>query len=254
MRYAFKVLSRQIPTIAPNGIVNGASFDSPIAPGSYITIGGSNLTDLTARATGAILPLALDLASVSFDVPSAGISVPGHLAYASPTQINLQAPWELQGQTSAQVKVNIEYPEATLVSGILNGNVVTVAVADYAPGLFANNGVVAALDATSQPLTSANPARAGQTIELFANGLGPVTNQPASGDPAPYSPLAETKATPLVLIGGLPAQVSFSGLAPGFAGLYQVNVVAPAGLTPGIQPVTIAIGGKTSKASTILIQ
>jgi minor extracellular serine protease Vpr len=197
-------------------------------------------------AETAILPLAIDRVYVSFDVPSAGLSVPGHLTYVSPTQIKVQVPWELQGQSSVQVKVSISYS---------NGNVVTVPVADYAPALFeGSSGMVAAIDAAYNAINSGNPARRGQVIELFANGLGPVTNQPASGDPAASSLLAVTKSVPTVTIGGQPAAVQFSGLAPGSAGLYQVNVTVPDGLRPGVQPVNLTIAGRTSKTLGVPVQ
>ena len=86
-----------------------AAAGTPVAPGSYISIFGSNLSDFTDSTGSANLPLAIDLVNVSFDVPSAGISVPGHLIYVSANQVNVQVPWELQGQTSAQVKVTIDY-------------------------------------------------------------------------------------------------------------------------------------------------
>ncbi len=131
----------------------------------------------------------------------------------------------------------------------------TVPLADYAPALFeSGSGAVAALDAANAVVSAANPARRGQTIELFANGLGPVTNQPASGEPASALSLAQTRSTPVVTIGGQPAEVSFSGLAPGFPGLYQVNVTVPSGLNPGTYPISIAIGGRTSKQSSLAVQ
>ena len=108
--------------------------------------------------------------------------------------------------------------------------------------------MLAALDASSRLITTSNPVSSGQVVQLFANGLGPVTNQPASGDPAAASPLAQTTNVPAVTIGGQPATVAFSGLAPGFSGLYQVNVVVPSGLSQGIQPVTITVGEVMSKS------
>ena len=67
------------------------------------------MSDFTDQSTTSILPLAIDYVNVSFDVPSAGISVPGHLTYVSPTLVNVQVPWELAGQSSAQVKVTIDF-------------------------------------------------------------------------------------------------------------------------------------------------
>lgn len=250
------------PAITQSGVVNGATFQSAIAPGSYITIKGVNLLDTNQLSNFAFynnlnyelvigdnlmsngaLPLSLDFTSVTFDVPSAGISVPGYLYFVSPTQVNVYVPWELAGQSSVQVKVNTD--EYTW------GNVVTVPISTYAPGFFMNTGNVAdALDLSQQLITAGNPAVRGQTIQLFANGLGPVNNQPASGSPASTTTLSSTKTTPVVTIGGQPATVSFSGLTPGSVGLYQVNVQVPAGVATGNQPITISIGGATSPATT----
>jgi uncharacterized protein (TIGR03437 family) len=248
LRYTFSGVARAVPTISPGGVVNAASMeaDRPIAPGSYISIFGAGLSDFTDGATTVRLPLAIDLVNVSFDVPSAHLSLPGHLTYVSPGQVNVQVPWELQGQSAALVKVTIDYS---------NGNVVSVPLSDYSPALFEiSPGVVAALDSNFQVIGASNPAKRGQVVQLYANGLGPVSNQPASGDPAPASPLAETKSMPVVMIGGQQAAVSFSGLAPGFAGLYQINATIPQNLSPGNQPVTVSIGGQTSKASGIVVQ
>jgi uncharacterized protein (TIGR03437 family) len=227
-------------------VVNAASFESgsPVAPGSYVAIFGSGLSETSEAAAAARLPLAIYYTVVSFDVPSAGISVPGRLTYASPRQVNVQVPWELQGQSSAQVKVSIFFS---------NGNVVTVPLADYAPSFFETSpGVVAALDANNRIVSTLNQAVRGQPVQLFANGLGPVTNQPASGEPARVSPLSETRTLPVVAIGGLNADVSWSGLAPTLAGLYQVNVTVPPGLAAGTHQITVTIGGKTSKTGTFL--
>jgi uncharacterized protein (TIGR03437 family) len=248
-RYTFSGFARPRPLIQNGGVANSADFNTnnPVAPGSYITLFGTGLSDFTDYPIpSAALPLAIDYVNVSFDVPAAGISVPGHLTFVSPTQVNLQVPWELQGQASAQVKVTIDYS---------TGNTITIPLANYAPAFFETSpGTVAALDSSYRVVNAANPARRGQAVQLYANGLGPVTNQPASGDPAPSAPLAQTTSPAVVTIGGQQAAVSFSGLAPGFAGLYQVNVVVPDGVSAGTQAVTVAIGGRTSKASGIAVQ
>jgi uncharacterized protein (TIGR03437 family) len=248
MRMTFSGSAVAQPTISSGGVLNGASFDAsaPIAPGSYISVFGTALGQSYNYPTTTTLPMVLDYIMVSFDVPSAGISVPGRITYISPTQVNLQVPWELQGQPEARVKVILNYS---------NGNVVAVPLSDYSPAFFeVGSGAVAALDTNYKLVSTSNAQSAGQVVMLYANGLGPVTHQPASGEPAPYSPLAQTKTLPVVTIGGKPADVSFSGLAPGFAGLYQINVTIPSGLTAGNQPITVSIGGKTSKTSNIAVQ
>ncbi len=241
--HTFSGFARSQPTIT--SIVDGASLQpGAFAPGSYITLKGSGLSDATDVPQTPAHPLAIDYVSVSFDVPSAHISVPGHLIFASPGQINVQVPWELQGQTTAQVKVNVDFSAS---------NVVPISLANIAPAFFVVAGNVAARDLNFRVINASNPAHAGQTIQLYANGLGPVSNQPASGDPAPAGPYAETPA-PVVMFGTQAAtQVPFSGLTPGVGGLYALNVVVPA-LAPGTYPVTVSLGGKTSPSAPIVIQ
>ena len=248
LAWDFTGSARAVPTIAANGILNAASFEvgKPVAPGSYVSIFGDSLSDFTGFAATTILPLAIDFAMVSFDVPSANLSVPGHLIYVSPGQINLQVPWELKGQTSVLVKVTIDFSY---------GNVVTLQLFDYAPAFFEiGGGNVAARDTSYNVIDSSNPAIQGQTIQLYLNGLGPVNNTPPSGEPAPSSPFATCTTGASVNIGGLPATTTFCGLAPGFPGLYQINASVPTGLTPGSQPITVSIGGQTSKPSLIDVQ
>lgn len=248
----FEGTARAKPAIAGNGIVNAASFEpgKPVAPGSYVSIFGSGLSDDVNQAHQLPLPLAIDFVNVSFDVPSAGLSLPGRLLYVSPGQINLQVPWELQGQSAAVVKVSIDFSLS---------EVFTLPLTEASPAFFEftdSNGSIAAasLDENNNAVGAANPALRGHVIQLYANGLGPVGNQPASGDPAPGSPLAQTTSSPSVTIGGRQAAVAFSGLAPGFPGLYQVNVTVPPDANSGLQPVVINIGGISSKPSNLAVQ
>ncbi|MDP2997374.1 MAG: S8 family serine peptidase [Bryobacterales bacterium] len=239
--------ARARPAISSNGIVNAASFRSgPVAPGSYISIFGRGLSDISGVESTAYLPLSLAGVSVSFDVPSAGLSVPGRIIFVSPSQVNVQVPWELRGQTSAQVKVSIGYT---------SGQLYTVQVADYSPAVYAdrNNGA-AALNESNAVISSGVPALRGHVVQLYVNGLGPVNNQPATGDPAPSATLSRTLATPSVSIGGRPAAVSFSGLAPGFPGLNQVNFVVPADTPAGAQQVVVTIGGLAAPPVTLPVQ
>ena len=247
LTHTFTEYSRTAPAISAAGVVNAASYQQPIAPGSYITIFGTGLYDPDLSATGNALevnsqprlPLVIDYTAVSFDVPGASppISLPGRLYFISGGQIGLQVPWELKGQASAQVKVSINYSA---------GNVVTIPLSAYSPALFAV-GTNAAATNDKGVITLANPAVRDSVITLYGNGLGPVDNTPPTGEPTPLSPLARTTTIPVVRIGGVDAEVFFSGLAPGAIGLYQINVRVPLGITAGSQPVVVNIGAASSK-------
>ena len=77
-----------------------------------------------------------------------------------------------------------------------------------------------------------------------------MTNAPATGRPAPIAPLASVSAQVTATVGGVTAPVGFSGLAPNFAGLYQVNISIPAGVSTG-SPVVLMVGGATSKPASL---
>jgi uncharacterized protein (TIGR03437 family) len=98
------------------------------------------------------------------------------------------------------------------------------------------------------------PARRGEVVEIYATGLGRVTNPPALGEASPASPLSATVATPNVLIGGVAAEVMFSGLAPNLVGLYQINArISPLSQTGDFVPVTVRIGPEGRESNTVTI-
>jgi uncharacterized protein (TIGR03437 family) len=132
-------------------------------------------------------------------------------------------------------------------------------IAATAPAIFTTNsqgtGQGAILNTSNQVVDASHPATPGSTyIQIYCMGLGAVTNQPLDGSAAPSSPLARTSATPQVTIGNAPATVTFSGLAPGFVGLYQINALVPAAAPAGTAvPVAISIGGVASNTVTIAV-
>ena len=107
----------------------------------------------------------------------------------------------------------------------------------------------------SIPGAAARPARKSEFITIYCTGLGDVSNRPASGVAASGSSLSMTTANPTVAIGGIAAPVSFSGLAPGFVGLYQVNVQVPDSAASGNNvQLILNIGGLPSNTVTIAVQ
>jgi uncharacterized protein (TIGR03437 family) len=241
------------PRINSGGVVNAGSHvaGQGLAPGSYIEIKGSSLSPSTRVFNTPYLPVSLAGVSVSFDSPSSKLSLPGHLHFVSENQVNVQVPWELQGLTSVQMKVSIGDVQTALY---------TVTLADYSPAFFEFNDpgngrlMVTALDETYKLVSSANPVQRGKVLQIFMNGLGPANNQPASGEPSSLAPAATTRTIPEITIGGQVASVAFSGLAPNLVGLYQVNVVVPAGIAAGAQPVTLTSNGVQAKASSVVVK
>lgn len=245
-------------TILPITIGSGQVKDAAsgnvgrgLAPGSYVSIYGSGLSEVTHSYSTNYLPVSLSNVSVSFDAPAQRISAPGHLSYVSDGQINVQIPWEFQGLNTVKMKVSI---------GNFSSAVYDVPLNEYSVGIFeyddstSGRRLAASLDESYQTVSGANPVARGAALQLFINGLGKTTNQPASGDPSPFGDLARTLAQPAVSIGGQAAAVEFSGMAPGLVGLYQVNVRVPAGVPTGIQPLTVSIGGVPSQTSQIAVK
>ncbi|MFN7922504.1 MAG: S8 family serine peptidase [Bryobacteraceae bacterium] len=240
------------PTISSGGVLNAASnqLGRGIAPGSYMAIFGRGLSDALKVASTSALPLALAGVSISFDVPERKLSLPGRLLFVSDGQLNVQVPWELQGINRAQMKVSIGDTSSDLFDVPLN---------DYAPAVFevpdpSGRVIVAALDENFQLVTTQNPLRAGRTGQLYANGLGPVTNTPPTGEPTPADPLPYSRSVPTVTVGGRPAEVLFSGLSPFSVGLYQINIRLAPDTPTGIQPVVVTVEGVASKAVNMPVQ
>ncbi|MBM3756424.1 MAG: hypothetical protein FJW38_20840 [Acidobacteria bacterium] len=244
----------QQPVIQNGGVVNAASGQAGngLAPGSYISIFGAALSDATVSYSTTYLPVSLANISVGLDVPGARKSQAGRLHFVSAGQINLQIPWELAGESSVNLKVSYGDHSSAFVRVPLN---------DHSPAAFEFNDpgsgrlMAAALDENFALITSGNGVRRGSGIaQIYANGLGPVTNTPPSGEPAPSQPLATCRVQPEVTIGGRAAAVQFCGLAPGFVGLYQLNVSVPADAPTGVQPLIIRAGGVASKTSAIAVR
>jgi uncharacterized protein (TIGR03437 family) len=238
-----------VPSINAGGILNAASYavGTAVAPGSIVAVYGSFPVSQPSVTPGAPWPTNLGGLSMQF---AGGIKAP--LYFVSSGQVNLQVPWELAGQKQASLTATVNGQSSPAR---------TVSLSAVSPGIFSMNGQGfgqgAIVDAMSGVLLdSSNPAIMGSTyVSIYCTGLGPVSNQPASGAASPGGPLASTPTNPTVTIGGATAQVLFSGLAPGWVGEYQVNALVPATSSVGSAvPVTIAMGGVTSNTVTLAVQ
>jgi uncharacterized protein (TIGR03437 family) len=236
------------PTVTAQGVVHAASDQGgvPIAPGGLITVYGLNLADAVGQSNALPLPQQLDGTQVFLG------NQPLPILYTSTGQLNVQVPYGVPVNTQYQLMVQ-------------HGNTLSVpqalVVAQAQPGIFTVNeqgtgqGIIMRSDqvTVAQPGT---PASIGETIAIYCTGLGAVSPAVKEGSAAPVTPPLSTTVNPVtVTIGGKSAQVAFSGLTPGFAGLYQVNAVVPSGITTGdAVPVVLSVAGQTSPAVTMAVR
>lgn len=235
-----------IPTVTAGGVVHAASDVAgvPIAPGGLITLYGSNLSNATTQASTLPLPQELNGTRVLLG------DLPLPILYTSNGQINVQVPFNTPVNTQYQISVQrdnlLSVPEQLVIAAGQPG-VFTVNQQGTGQGvIYKSDGVTLA-----QPGT---PASAGETVVLYCTGLGAVMPEIPDGAPAPPSPLSNTVNPVTVTIGGQNASVSFSGLTPGFPGLYQINAVVPAGITGDAVPVVVGVAGQSSRQVTMAVQ
>ena len=257
------------PSILSGGIVNAASYaavngvGSPVAPGSLVAIFTSTLAAQPASFTTASLSPSLGGVSVTFN----GITAP--MVQVVPTGtypfISAQVPFEVlaAGQTSARVPVVItvnSVPSAAVQTQIVasspgiftipatgQGNAVLVNLADYS------------IAAPPGSIAGAHPIPRGQTAYFYVTGLGAMTPSITDGSGAcpTANGLCNANTMPTVLVGGVAAQVSFAGQAPGFPGVAQINLTIPQSAPTGSSVSLIvksADGTVTSNAATIAVQ
>jgi uncharacterized protein (TIGR03437 family) len=214
--------------ISPTGVVNAASyapFTAGVSPGELVLIYGSNLGPSTLQGASSLpLPTILDNVKVLIN----NIAAP--IVYVQANQIAVVVPFEVS-------QPNTTVAQFQVINNGQSSNVITEFVNLTTPGAFTQDesgfGLTAALHADGSPVTDGSPAQAGETVQVFMSGLGSVFPSILDGVGAPTTPLSTTSNTFTADISGTTATVAFQGLAPGFAGLYQLNVQIPSGLSAG---------------------
>ncbi len=221
------------PAVPANGVVDAAAFNQNTtgphyAPGSMISIFGTDVAEFQAAASA--IPLPTQLGGISVEI--GGRLAP--LFFVSPTQVNAMIPYETTG-SSTTVKVlagpNSESAPITLQLGTSTPR--AFQLNSQGDGAIQNNS------RSFQTVTAGTPAAAGDVITIYLTGMGAVQGTLATGLASPSQPPLSTTVTPTVTIGGQNAELFFSGLTPGLVGLYQVTVRVPAGLAAGKQPVVV---------------
>jgi uncharacterized protein (TIGR03437 family) len=224
-----------MPLISARGVTNGASFQTGLVCCGIITIFGRGITNRTGIVTAAGLPLPTEINGVSVMVNGVRAPLFAIANVNGQEQINFQAPSEVGSINPSTIAV-------------LNNGAWAVPVArdvfGIQPGIFTIDGSTGAIQhsSTFQPVTASNPAQRGEVVTIYATGLGRVDNDPGAGKPASSSPLSKTLIVPIVTIGGIQAEVLFSGLSPGYVGLYQVNARVPQAVPSGMVDVVMHYG------------
>jgi uncharacterized protein (TIGR03437 family) len=217
------VLAQQTANFAANAVVNGATFTSEIAPGGIVSIFGSGLAS-TAVGTA-------NTTTVDFDGNAAIVLA------ASPFQINAVVP--------PGIAPGVHLLEVKSPYGAIQQQVTVSAVA---PAIFLignpPSGAVENQDGTLNG--PSNPLARGQVLVIFGTGFGSVSNQGS---------LPVVNSTVTAVLNGVELPVSYAGLAPGYVGLYQVNVPIPAATVPGLGIfLTLKQGGQLSNEVSAAIQ
>lgn len=226
-------------------VVNNASFrgDQPVAAGSWAAAFGAFNGVATTTASSFPLPKALGGVTVKVD------NIDAPLYDVRSTQVTFLIP--------GAVAPGVRPVSITTGSGTFSG---TVRVISAAPGLFTKDtatpprGAARNQDGVTENSSSA-PAHRGDVISIYGTGPGAFSTTPADGAAPGATPLITTKSTPQIYIGGVEAQVQFSGLNPNAPGLWQINAVIPnQSFITGRVAVQVFVDGVDSNEVTIFVQ
>jgi uncharacterized protein (TIGR03437 family) len=231
------------PITGPNAVFNAAGYQSrSVAPGEMIYIQGFNLGPSPAMvAPAGDLPTSLGGVQVTFD------GTPAAISYVSQYVLMVQVPFNLQ--PGAVTSMRVTYQAFT-------SDPVTLDVLSVVPGIYTQSadgkGAVTAVnpDGTINSLT--RPAPKGTYVVIYADGLGTVTPALATGQMPPASPLSKTNITVTAVLDGFSAPVTFAGAAPGYPGLYQINLQIPSVVGSGARSLTLFAGGAPSQTGTTI--
>jgi uncharacterized protein (TIGR03437 family) len=228
------------PSVGPGGVVSTANFLPSVAPGGLISIFGKNLAS-SATAPGSPLPAVLGGTCVTFN------NTPLPLMASSTGQINAQLPPTLAAGRYSLVVRSISNQAASSAD--------TVTVAKYAPAIFIDSQGAAIFHQDGTRLDQNHPGHRDEPLTILATGLGTtIGGKVTAGSPAPLSPLAVTGpvnlyfGNPLIKEAGV--IVDWSGLKPGYIGVYEIHARIPgAHINGSALPVTVKIGGVSSSTT-----
>jgi uncharacterized protein (TIGR03437 family) len=245
IREVFGAVPAMNPASSDAAFTNAASFVSGGSPGAFATLFGQHLTrNLNGILQSSTVPLPGSLAGTTVTVGGKTAPIFNVVNINGSEQISFQIPVDVMAGAAVPVVLNngsgsvTIHPDLTAVQ----------------PGIFVVNGQAAALHLDFTLVTPSKPAAPGDTIILFCTGLGTVAPVVATGTAASATDISYSDAKFTATIAGKDAPVGFSGLAPGFVALGQINLSVPSDAPSGSQDLVISSGGMSSNAAKIQIK
>ncbi len=225
-------------------LVNAADQTAIAAPGSLVTIFGSNLSPVSQASSVIPLPTALGESCLTVN----GLPIP--MILVSPNQINAQLPYQIEGNVTMILRT----------PGGVSDNF-NLTVQPTAPSIFRSSvagfdaGVPTIVRSRNQELvTLSNPIHREDTITIYLTGLGNTVPVIEAGVAAGSAPTPVAVVPPSVLIGGQALSIQFAGLAPGQVGVFQINALVPRSVPLGMDiPLTVTQGGQSTQVSVRVI-
>jgi uncharacterized protein (TIGR03437 family) len=241
--FGFLLPALAAPAIYDGGVVNGADFTLNFSPGMLVSVFGTNLATATKLAPGFPLPTVID--GVSVEVVDGARTLIAPLFFVSAGQINAQLPFDI---TSTSVQVRVKNATGTSAAQ-------TIAIVARCPRILTKtmNGLGDAIvtHADYTVVSEQLPAKAGEWVVLYLAGLGAVSPSIAAGQAAgtgtAANPLNVVQDEVVVKVDGAAAKIYYRGLAPYFAGLYQINFQVPETAQQGINELTVEMGKQVSQ-------
>ncbi len=226
-------------------VVNAADGKLPVAPGGLISIYGQQMAPVNIATSEVPLPTALGESCLTVN----GAPVP--VLFVSGQPINGQLPFNVDGNA----KMTLRPPGG--ISDNFNFSILPAAPSVFRSGVAGPTTGLATITRADngELVTPTNPVHPGDSIVIWATGLGRTSPAIDSGMPSPSAPLPSAVIQPSVTLGGVALDIQYAGLVPGSVGLYQINAGVPKSTPLGLtMPLVIAQGGSSTSLDVRVVK
>jgi uncharacterized protein (TIGR03437 family) len=226
-------------------VVNAADGKLPVAPGGLISVYGQQMAPVNLATKEIPLPTALGESCLTVN----GVAVP--VLFVSGQQINGQLPTNVDGNA----QMTLRTPGG--ISDNFNFSILSAAPSVFRSGAAGPDTGLATITRADngELVTPTNPVHPGDSIVIWATGLGRTSPAIDSGMPAPSDPLPYAVIQPTILLGGVALDIQYAGLVPGSVGLYQINAGVPRSVPLGLSmPLVISQGASSTTLSVRVVK